>query len=94
MMIEPPTTGKPQTVTQLLPFYDSASKGLATQLRAEPTNAHARAKRVRAHTKSDTKSGKRHHLSARLNWQQACDLGFRGNLEERERLLGAARRRD
>jgi len=43
---------------------------------------------------SDTKSGKRHHLSARLSWQQACELGFRGNLEEWERLLGAAPRRD
>jgi hypothetical protein len=44
-------------------------------------------------SKSDTKSGKRHHLSARLSWQQACDLGFRGNLEEWQRLLGAASRR-
>ena len=39
--------------------------------------------------KSDTKSGKRHHLSARLSWQQACDLGFRGDLAEWERLMGA-----
>ena len=39
---------------------------------------------------SDTKSGKRHHLSARLSWQQACELGFRGDLEEWERLLEAA----
>jgi hypothetical protein len=31
---------------------------------------------------SDMKSGKRHHLSARLSWQQACDLGFRGTLGE------------
>jgi hypothetical protein len=31
---------------------------------------------------SDTKSGKRHSLSARLSWQQARELGFRGNLEE------------
>jgi hypothetical protein len=30
---------------------------------------------------SDTKSGKRHHLSARPSWQRACQLGFRGNLE-------------
>jgi hypothetical protein len=30
---------------------------------------------------SDTKSGKRHHLSARLSWQQACTRGFRGILE-------------
>ena len=26
--------------------------------------------------KSDPKSDKRHHLSARTSWQQACDLGF------------------
>ena len=38
---------------------------------------------------SDTKSGKRHHLSARLSWQRACDLGFRGDLGEWQRLLGA-----
>jgi hypothetical protein len=37
---------------------------------------------------SDTKSGKRHHLSARLSWQQACDLGFRGTLGDWERLMG------
>ena len=42
---------------------------------------------------SDTKSGKRHHLSARLSWQQACDLGFRGDLEEWERLMGATSKR-
>jgi hypothetical protein len=38
---------------------------------------------------SDTKSGKRHHLSARLSWQRASELGFRGTLGEWERLLGA-----
>jgi len=39
---------------------------------------------------SDTKSGKRHHLSARLSWQRACELGFRGNREEWARLMDAA----
>jgi hypothetical protein len=43
---------------------------------------------------SDTKSGKRHRLSARLSWQQARELGFRGTLGEWERLLGATARRD
>ena len=41
---------------------------------------------------SDTKSGKRHQVSAQLSWQQACELGFRGDLEEWQRLLGAASR--
>lgn len=38
---------------------------------------------------TDTK----HDLAAQLSWQQACNLGFRGNLKEWERLLGAAPRR-
>ena len=39
---------------------------------------------------SDTKSGKRRTMSAQLSWQTACELGFRGNLDEWERLMGAA----
>ena len=29
-------------------------------------------------------------MSAQLSWQTACELGFRGNLDEWERLMGAA----
>ncbi len=36
---------------------------------------------------SDTKSGKRHALTARLSWQAACDHGYRGTLAEWTRLL-------
>jgi len=46
------------------------------------------------HNTPDTKSGKRHERAARMSWQRACDLGFRGELREWERLLGAAPRRD
>jgi hypothetical protein len=45
-------------------------------------------------TTSDTKSGKRHERVARMSWQKACNLGFRGQLSEWERLLGAAPGRD
>ncbi len=38
----------------------------------------------------DTKSGKRRAVAARLSWQTACELGFRGTVSEWERLLGAA----
>jgi hypothetical protein len=41
----------------------------------------------------DTKSGKRREVAARLSWQQACDLGFRGSLTDWERLLGAQPKR-
>lgn len=37
----------------------------------------------------DTKSGKRHAVAARLSWQRAMELGFRGDLHDWERLLGA-----
>jgi len=59
----------------------------------DPLASHIFVSRRIYQRQSDTKSGKRHHLSARLSWQQACELGFRGTLEEWERLLGAAPRR-
>jgi phage-related tail protein len=40
-----------------------------------------------------TKSGKRREVSARLSYDKACDLGFRGSLDEWERLMGAAANR-
>jgi len=55
----------------------------------DPLASHIFVSRRRYKSLSDTKSGKRHHLSARLSWQQACDLGFRGDLREWEQLLGA-----
>ena len=59
----------------------------------DPLASHIFVSRRLYQNMSDTKDGKRHRLSARLSWQQACDLGFRGNLAEWERLLGAASRR-
>ena len=59
----------------------------------DPLASHIFVSRRLYQNKSDTKSGKRHHLSARLSWQQACDLGFRGDLEEWERLMGATPKR-
>ena len=48
----------------------------------DPLASHIFVSRRDYQNMSDTKSGKRRHLSARLSWQQACDLGFRGDLEE------------
>jgi hypothetical protein len=42
---------------------------------------------------NDTKSGKRREMIARLSFNTACKLGFRGSLDEWERLMGAAARR-
>ena len=48
----------------------------------DPLASHIFVSRRLYQNMSDTKDGKRHRLTARLSWQQACDLGFRGNLEE------------
>jgi len=42
---------------------------------------------------SDTKSGKRREMTARLSFNTACELGFRGSLDEWARLMGAVARR-
>jgi hypothetical protein len=47
----------------------------------------------RRHYRNDTKSGKRREMTARLSFNTACDLGFRGSLDEWERLMGAVARR-
>jgi hypothetical protein len=60
----------------------------------DPLASHIFIARRQYQCLSDTKSGKRHQVSARLSWQQARDLGFRGNLEEWQRLLGATPRRE
>ena len=48
----------------------------------DPLASHIFVSRRNYRNVHDTKSGKRHHLSARLSWQQACDLGFRGNVRK------------
>ena len=42
---------------------------------------------------NDTQSGKRREMIARLSFNTACELGFRGGLDEWERLMGAVARR-
>ena len=64
-------------------------------MRAEhdPLAVHIFVSRRQYRNMSDTKSGKRSETAARVSWQRACELGFRGNLGEWERLMGAAARR-
>ncbi|HEY6154637.1 MAG TPA: hypothetical protein VIW07_12930 [Candidatus Udaeobacter sp.] len=65
------------------------------EMRAEhdPLASHIFASRRHYRGVSDTKSGKRRETTARLSYSKACDLGFRGSLDEWERLMGAAPRR-
>src|SRR6266478_1858777 len=62
------------------------------EMRAEsdPLAVHIFVSRRQYRNTPDTKSGKRSEIAARLSWQTACELGFRGNLGEWERLMGCA----
>jgi hypothetical protein len=64
-------------------------------MRAEhdPLASHIFVSRRQYRTMHDTKGGKRRDTSAQLSWQRACELGFRGNLDEWQRLMGAVPRR-
>jgi hypothetical protein len=60
-------------------------------MRAEhdPLAVHIFVSRRQYRNMPDTKSGSRRAVATRLSWQTACDLGFRGDLSEWARLMGA-----
>lgn len=64
-------------------------------MRAEhdPLTSHIFISRRDYRNAKDTKSGKRREMNARLSFNTACELGFRGSLDEWERLMGAATKR-
>lgn len=59
----------------------------------DPLAMHIFTSRREYRNTPDTKSGKRTEIAARLSWQTACTLGFRGSLGEWERLMGTAPKR-
>jgi hypothetical protein len=59
----------------------------------DPLASHIFVSRRDYRTINDTKSGKRRETNARLSFNTACELGFRGSLDEWERLMGAVARR-
>ena len=66
-----------------------------TAMKAEhdPLASHIFVSRRSYRNANDTKSGKRREMIARLSFNTACELGFRGSLDEWERLMGAVARR-
>ena len=82
------------TLEQLIAAIRDVESELAT-MKAEhdPLASHIFVARRRYRNVNDTKSGKRREMSARLSFDTACNLGFRGSLDERERLMGAVARR-
>ena len=59
----------------------------------DPLASHIFISRRHYRNVNDTKGGKRREMSARLSFNTACELGFRGSLDEWERLMGAVARR-
>jgi hypothetical protein len=59
----------------------------------DPLASHIFISRRHYRNASDTKGGKRREVNARLSFNTACELGFRGSLDEWERLMGAVARR-
>src|SRR5437667_12776865 len=55
----------------------------------DPLATHIFLSRRRYRNANDTKGGKRREINARLSFNTACELGFRGSLDEWERLMGA-----
>jgi hypothetical protein len=64
-------------------------------IRAEhdPLASHIFISRRHYRNVNDTKGGKRREMNARLSFNAACELGFRGTLGEWVRLMGAVSRR-
>ena len=59
----------------------------------DPLAVHIYVSRRHYRNLPDTKGGKRHERAAQMSWRRACELGFRGTLDEWERLMGAAAKR-
>jgi hypothetical protein len=59
----------------------------------DPLASHIFISRRHYRNAKDTKGGKRLEINARLSFNTACELGFRGSLGEWERLMGAVARR-
>jgi hypothetical protein len=65
----------------------------ALEAEHDPLASHIFISRRNYRNANDTKGGKRREINARLSFNTACDLGFRGSLDEWERLMGAVARR-
>src|SRR4030095_14345619 len=72
---------------------DVESELAAMKAEHDPLASHIFVSRRHYRNVQDTKSGKRREIRARLSFDTACDLGFRGSLDEWERLMGAIARR-
>jgi len=57
----------------------------------DPLASHTFVSRRHYRNVNDMKSGKRREMNARLSFNSACELGFRGSLDGWEKLMGRLR---
>ena len=72
---------------------DVENEVAAMKAEHDPLASHIFVSRRCYRNSNDTKGGKRREVNARLSFSTACELGFRGSLDEWERLMGAIARR-
>jgi hypothetical protein len=72
---------------------DVESELAAMKAEHDPLASHIFISRRHYRNVAHTKSGKRREVIARLSFDSACELGFRGSLDEWEGLMGAVARR-
>jgi hypothetical protein len=72
---------------------DVESELAAMKAEYDPLASHIFVSRRYYRNANDTKSEKRREMIARVSFNTACELGFRGSLDEWERLMGAVVRR-
>ena len=73
-----------------MPFSSFSFEAELATIEAEhdPLASHIFISRRHYRNAKDTKGGKRREINARLSFNTACELGFRGSLDEWERLNG------
>jgi hypothetical protein len=74
-------------------IHDVDSELAAMKAEHDPLASHIFISRRHYRNAKDTKGGKRRDINARLSFNTACELGFRGSLGEWEQLMGAVARR-
>jgi hypothetical protein len=72
---------------------DVEAERAAMKAEHDPLASHIFVSRRHYRNVNDTKNGKCREMNFRLSFNTACELGFRGSLDEWERLIGAIARR-
>jgi hypothetical protein len=73
-------------------IHDVETELTAMKAEHDPLASHIFISRRHYRNAKDTKGGKRRDINARLSFDTACELRFRGSLDEWERLRDGRRR--